>query len=59
MEKCTTFGIKQFSTRSFQYQPSLLINHAPVPAVKQGKSFRYLGHYFDFSMNNQVHKNKT
>ena len=58
VDKCTTFGIKKSSTRSLHFQPSLLINHAPVPAVKQGESFRYLGHYFDFSMSNQVHKNK-
>ena len=57
VDKCTTFGIKKFSTRSLQFQPSLLSNHAPVPAVKQGESFRYLGRYFDFAMSNQVHKN--
>ena len=58
VDKCTTFGIKKFSTRSLQFQPSLLINHAPVPTVKQGESFRYLGRYFDFAMSNQVHKDK-
>ena len=58
VDKCTTFGIKKFSTRSLQFQPSLLINHAPVPTVRQGESFRYLGRYFDFAMSNQVHKNK-
>ena len=58
VDKCTTFGVKKVSTHSLQFQPSLLINHAPVPAVKQGESFRYLGCYFDFSMSNQVHQNK-
>ena len=58
VDKCTTFGIKKFSTRSLQFLPSLLLNHAPVPTVKQGESFRYLGRYFDFTMSNQVHKNK-
>ena len=58
VDKCTTFGIKKFSTRSLQFQPSLLINHAPVPTVKQGESFRYLGRYFEFVMSNQVHKDK-
>ena len=58
VDKCTTFCIKKFSTRSLQFQPSLLINHAPVSTVKQGESFRYLGRYFDFAMSNQVHKNK-
>ena len=58
VDKCTTFGIKKFSTRSFQFQPSLLSNHAPVPTVKQGESFRYIGRYFDSAMSNQVHKDK-
>ena len=58
VDKCTTFGIKKFSTRSLQFQPSLLINHTQVPAVKQGESFRYLGRYFDFAMSNQVHRTK-
>ena len=58
VDKCTTFGIKKFSTRSFQFHPSLLINHAPVPAVKQCESFCYLGRYFDLAVSNQVHKNK-
>ena len=52
------FCIKKFSTRSLQFQPSLLINYAPVPAVKQGESFRYLGRYFYFAVSNQAHKNK-
>ena len=58
VEKSTTFGIKKFYTHSLQFQPSLFINHAPVPAVEQGESFRYLGRYFDFAVSNQVHKYK-
>ena len=27
VDKCTTFGIKKFSTRSLQYQPKLFINN--------------------------------
>ena len=58
VDKCITFGIKKFSTRSLQFQPSLLINDTPVLAIKQGESFRYLGRYFDFAMSNQVHRTK-
>jgi len=54
----TSFDIKKFYTRSFHFQPYLLINHALVLAVKQGESSDYLGRYFDFSISNQVHKNK-
>ena len=48
VDKCTTFGIKKFSTCALQFKPSLLINHAAVAAVKQGESFCYFVCYFDF-----------
>ena len=56
VDKCITFGIKKSSTKSVQFQPSLLINSNLVPQVKVGDSFRYLGRYFDFAMSNDVHK---
>ena len=34
------------------------MNQVPVPAVKQGECFRYLGRFYDFVMSNQVHRNK-
>ena len=33
VEKCITFGIKKFSTRSLQLQPKLLVNSKNVPTV--------------------------
>ena len=56
VDKCTTFGIKKVSTSSLQFQPKLLINSELIPPVKQGESFKYLGRYFNFDMDNKDHK---
>ena len=56
VDKCTTFGIKKFSSRSLQFQPKLLINSEVVPPVKNGESFKYLGRFFNFDMDNKDHK---
>ena len=59
VDKCSTFGIKKSQTSSTQYLPKLLINQAKVPAVENGKSFKYLGRIFTFSMNNMDHKSEV
>ena len=56
VDKCITFGIKKFSSRSLQYQPKLFINNESIPPVSNGNSFKYLGRHFDFEMTNQEHK---
>ena len=56
VDKCATFGIKKFSTRSLQFQPKLLINSEVVPPVKKDESFKYLGRFFNFDMDNKDHK---
>ena len=53
-----TFGIKKFSSRSLQYEPKLFVNNKIVPTVKSEESFKYLGRYFNFEMDNKVHKEK-
>ena len=58
VEKCSTFGIKKAVSKSEQYLPKLLISNNQIPTVKIGKSFEYLGRYFDFDMSNQDHKSK-
>ena len=55
VDKCPTFGIKKASTSSKQFLPKLIINNVLVPSVDNGKSFRYLGRYFNFSINNLQH----
>ena len=56
VDKCVTFGIKKFSSRSLQFQPKLFINTNLLPVVKNDESFKYLGRYFNFEMNNDKHK---
>ena len=56
VEKCTTFGVKSFSISSLGFQPKLLINSELIPPVKQGESFKYLGRYFNFDMDNKDNK---
>ena len=55
-DKCVAFGLKKFSTRSLQFQPKLFVNKEIVPSVKSGESFRYLGRYFNFEMDDKDHK---
>ena len=49
VDKCSTFGIRKQLTKSIQYLPKLFINNCLVSRVELGKSFRYLGRYFDFN----------
>ena len=49
---------KKALTKSVQYLPKLLINNNIIPTIKTGKSFRYLGSYFDFDMSNDQHKSE-
>ena len=56
VDKCVTFRIKKFSSRSFQFQPKLFINSEVVPPIKKGKSLRYLGRFLNFDMDNIDHK---
>ena len=56
VDKCTIFGIKKVSSRSLQFEPKLLINSEVVPPVNNGESFKYLGRFFNFDMDNKDHK---
>ena len=58
VDKCVIFGIIKFSSHSLQYEPKLFVNNKTVPTVKSGESFKYLGRYFNFAMDNKVHKEK-
>ena len=58
VDKCAAFGIKKFSSRSLQYEPKLFINSELVHTVKSGESFKCLGRYLYFEMNNEAHKEK-
>ena len=56
VNKCSSFGIRKSATSSVQFLPKLIINKDLVPTVNIGESFKYLGRYFSFSMQNFEHK---
>ena len=58
-DKCSTFGVTKSSTSSTQYLPNLLINQVVVPTVEMGRSFKYFGRYFNFSMDNVDHMSEV
>ena len=59
VDKCSTFGIKKASTSSVQYLPKLILNHDVIPTISKGESFKYLGRYFNFSMDNHSHMSEV
>ena len=52
VDKCIAVGVKKCSTKSMQFQPTLIIEGNLIPAVKAGDSFHYLGRHFHFIMFN-------
>ena len=55
VDKCITFGIKKSTTSSVQFLPKLIINNSLVPTVERNNSFKYLGGFFNFSLDNTDH----
>jgi hypothetical protein len=51
--------IRKQLTKSIEYLPKLFVNNCLVPLVELGKSFRYLGRYFDFNMSDEDHKSEV
>ena len=43
-------------TRSVQFKPKLFPVREQVPTVDMDKSFKYLGHWYNFEMDNAEHK---
>ena len=56
VDKCKTFGIKKTVTRSVQFKPKLFLVREQVPTVDMDKSFKYLGRWYNFEMDNAEHK---
>ena len=52
VDKCKTFGIKKMVTRSVQFKPKLFLVREQVPTVDMDKSFKYLGGWYNFEMDN-------
>ena len=56
VDKCKTFGTKKTITRSVQFKPKLFLVREQVPTVDMDKSFKYLGRWYNFEMDNAEHK---
>ena len=56
VDKCKSFGIRKASACSTQLQPKLFVNGERVKPVEPGGTFKYLGRYFDYDMDNSEHK---
>ena len=56
VDKCSAFGIKKTVFKSIHFLPKLIIDNTLVSRIKIGKSFKYLGRYFDFDMTNEARK---
>ena len=39
-----------------QTKPKLYVNNEIIPPLQDDETFKYLGRYFNFSMNNQKHQ---
>ena len=55
VDKCITFGIKKSTTSSVQFLLKLIINNSLVPTAERNNSVKYLGRFFNFSMDNTDH----
>ena len=47
---------KKIGSSSKQVLPKLYIKNELIPPIKTEKEFKYLGRYFNFSMDNKTHK---
>ena len=56
VDKCKTFGINKTVTRSVQFKPKLFLVREQLPTVDMDKSFKYLGRWYNFEMDNAEHK---
>ena len=55
VDKCNTFGTKKSTTSSVQFLPKLIINNSLVSTVERNNSFKYIGRFINFSMDNTDH----
>ena len=54
INKCSTFGMMKRGGQYCQFQPGLFVaDGGPIPPVKSGDAFVYLGRSFDFNINHE------
>ena len=56
VDKCKSFGIAKSGSTSKQFMPKLFVNNELIPTLEIGKSFKYLGRYYNYDMDDEEHK---
>ena len=56
VDKCKTFGVAKIGSMAKQIYPKLFINGEIITALKENKSFKYLGRYYNFDVSNENQK---
>ena len=56
VDKCKSFGITKSGSTSKQFMPKLFVNNELIPTVEIGKSFKYLGRYYNYDMDDEEHR---
>ena len=56
VDKCKSFGITKSGSTSKQFMPKLFVNKELIPTVEIRKSFKYLGRYYNYDMDDEEHK---
>ena len=59
VDKCKSFGIAKSGSTSEQFMPKLFVNNELIPTLEIGKSFKYLGRYYNYDMNEEEHRKNT
>ena len=57
-DKCMSFGICKRGSKSVQSKPKVYANGNIIRSLEEGESFKYLGRWFNFEMDNQKHKDE-
>ena len=55
-DKCQTFAMKKVLTQSKQFKPKIYVDNILIKSIEEKESFRYLGRWFNFDMDNSEHK---
>ena len=58
VDKCKTFGMSKVNSTSAQIYPKLYASQQMLPIVQHNESFKYLGRYFNYAMDNSDHKHE-
>ena len=53
VDKCKSFGITKADSTSKQFMPKIFVDNELIPILEKGKSFKYLGRYYNYGMDGE------